>query len=334
VPAQGHDQLRISHAARSEGAPPPAAVQAVVAAIPGAVGAPLRQALFPDEQMPVVASPRPSVSQTEEPSGLYVGGDDLLATLGAQRATADLAAGKVVGVRRATVDNGRVTLHREDFRDNTGNTTSFLDPKATVLPAAQVDDRPLISIHYVISASAAQRQGLTTYPQGTLVRRPPRHHPRRASGGPGRPRTVSRADGGRRPGHAPASVTTPLLMLLFVVSGAVALAVVAAMVALAQAEARTERRTLFAVGASPAVLRGTAAATAGLLALLGGVLAVPAGLLPLAAVYATTPAAVPLVVPWAGLAMGAVLVPALAAAGSAAFTRTTAGSQGPTERLS
>lgn len=93
-------------------------------------------------------------------------------------------------------------------------------------------------------------------------------------------------------------------MLLFAVSGAVALAVVAAMVALAQAEARTERRTLFAVGASPAVLRGTAAATAGLLALLGGVLAVPAGLLPLAAVYATTPAAVPLVVPWAGLGRG------------------------------
>jgi hypothetical protein len=88
-------------------------------------------------------------------------------------------------------------------------------------------------------------------------------------------------------------------MLLFAVSGAVALAVVAAMVALAQAEARTERRTLFAVGASPAVLRGTAAATAGLLALLGGVLAVQAGLLPLAAVYATTPAVVPLVVPWA-----------------------------------
>jgi ABC-type antimicrobial peptide transport system permease subunit len=136
------------------------------------------------------------------------------------------------------------------------------------------------------------------------------------------------------PGTPPQSVTTPLLMLLFAVSGAVALAVVAAMVALAQAEARTERRTLFAVGASPAVLRGTAAATAGLLALLGGVLAVPAGLLPLAAVYATTPAAVPLVVPWAGLAVGAVLVPALAAAGSATLTRTTSGSRGPSERLS
>jgi putative ABC transport system permease protein len=335
LPAQGHDQLRISHAARSEGEAPPAAVRAVVAAIPGAVAAPLRQALFPDEQMPVVASRRPSVSQTEEPSGVYVGGDDLLAALGAHRAAADLAAGKVVGVGRATIDNGRVALHREDFRDNTANTArSILDPEATVLPAAQIDDRPLISIHYVISASEAQRQGLTSYPQGTLVRAPHAITPdelqaARAALAPYPELTV---DAG--PGTPPQSVTTPLLMLLFAVSGAVALAVVAAMVALAQAEARTERRTLFAVGASPAVLRGTAAATAGLLALLGGVLAVPAGLLPLAAVYATTPAAVPLVVPWAGLAVGAVLVPALAAAGSATLTRTTSGSQGPTERLS
>jgi ABC-type antimicrobial peptide transport system permease subunit len=106
------------------------------------------------------------------------------------------------------------------------------------------------------------------------------------------------------PGTPPRSVTTPLLTLLFAVSGAVALAVVAAMVALAQAEARTERRTLVAVGASPAALRGTAAATAGLLALLGGVLAVPAALLPPAAVEAATSTAVPLVVPWAGLAVG------------------------------
>jgi putative ABC transport system permease protein len=230
LPAQGHDQLRISHAARSEGEAPPAAVRAVVAAIPGAVAAPLRQALFPDEQMPVVASRRPSVSQTEEPSGVYVGGDDLLAALGAHRAAADLAAGKVVGVGRATVDDGRVALHREDFRDNTGNTASILDPEATVLPATQIDDRPLISIHYVISASEAQRQGLTTYPQGTLVRAPHAITPdelqaARATLAPYPELTV---DAG--PGMPPQSVTTPLLMLLFAVSGAVALAVVAAMV--------------------------------------------------------------------------------------------------------
>jgi hypothetical protein len=122
-------------------------------------------------------------------------------------------------------------------------------------------------------------------------------------------------------------------MLLFAVSGAVALAVVAAMVALAQAEARTERRTLFAVGASPAVLRGTAAATAGLLALLGGVLAVPAGLVPLAAVYATTPAACR----WlcrGPTGRGGCPRPSAAAAGSAALTRTTSGSRGPSERPS
>jgi len=334
LPAQGQDQLRISYAARSEGEPPPAAVRAVVAAIPGAVAAPLRQALFPDEQMPVVVSPRPSVRQTEEPSGLYVGDDDLLAALGAQRAAAHLATGKVVGVGRTTTDNGRVALHREDFRDNAGNAASILDPDARALPAAQVDNRPLISVHYVISASEAQRQGLTSYPRGTLVRAP--HAITSDDLQAARAALASypelTVDAG--PGTPPQSVTTPLLMLLFAVSGAVALAVVAAMVALAQAESRTERRTLFAVGASPAVLRGTAAATAALLALLGGVLAVPAGLLPLAAVDAATSAAVPLVVPWVGLAVGAVLVPALAAVGSAALTKTTSGSRGPTERLS
>jgi putative ABC transport system permease protein len=94
------------------------------------------------------------------------------------------------------------------------------------------------------------------------------------------------------------------------------------MVGLAHAEAGPERLALFAVGASPAVRRRTAAASAGLLALLGAVLAVPAGLLPVAAIYAASPAATPLVVPWAGLAVATVLVPLLAATGGATLTRT------------
>ena len=53
---------------------------------------------------------------------------------------------------------------------------------------------------------------------------------------------------------------------------------------LVQAEAGPERLALFAVGASPAVLRRTAASAA-LVAVLGAALAVPAGLLPVAAIY-------------------------------------------------
>jgi hypothetical protein len=59
------------------------------------------------------------------------------------------------------------------------------------------------------------------------------------------------------------------------------------------AEAGPERLALFAVGASPAVLRRTAAAAAALLALLGAAPAVPAGLLPVAAIYAASPTLTP-----------------------------------------
>jgi putative ABC transport system permease protein len=113
--------------------------------------------------------------------------------------------------------------------------------------------------------------------------------------------------------------------LLFVVSAVVALAVVAAMAGLAAAESRAEHRTLVAVGASPTILKRVAAVNAGLLALLGGLLAVPAGLLPLTAIFLASPSIVPLVIPWAAIAAGAVVVPALAAAGAATLSRTPTG---------
>jgi putative ABC transport system permease protein len=185
--------------------------------------------------------------------------------------------------------------------------------------------RPRLTIRYVISTATAQRLGLVTATQGTLVRalhtiRPAELAAAQAALAP-YPELAANAG----PGTPPQSVSTSLLLLLFAVSAAVALAVVAAMVGLSQAEAAPERRTLFAVGASPSVLRGTAAATAGLLALLGGILAVPAGLLPLAAIYVASPAAVPLVIPWTGLALIVVGVPVLAAAGGATLTRTNLG---------
>ena len=350
-PALGADQLQISHVGPGGGGSgqieirdpgseqlPSAAVRAVLAAIPGAVAAPLRAALVPvpgaagsgqlppgkrgagAPPMPMAVTSRQLVTQAEEPGLLYVGGDDLLAALGAQSAAADLAAGKVVGIGHGTVSGGQVALHRADFHD--GRAGSFLDRQARVLPAVQVDGRPLLTIRYVVGAATARRLGLVTATQGTLVRAPHTITPAELATAQAAlaPYPELSADAG--PGTPPRSVSTSLLLLMFAVSAAVALAVVAAMVGLAQAEAGTERRTLFAVGAPPSVLRGTAAATAGLLALLGGVLAVPAGLLPLAAIYVASPAAVPLVVPWGGLAAIVVGVPALAAAGGATLTRT------------
>jgi putative ABC transport system permease protein len=351
LPALGADQLQISRIGPGGGGSgqieirdpgseqlPSAAVRAVLAAIPGAVAAPLRTAFVPVQgaggsgqhppgkggagapSMPMVVTARQLVTQAEQPGLLSVGGDDLLAALGARSAAADLAAGKVVAIGPGTARGGQVALHRGDF--HVGHAGSFLDRQARVLPAVQVDGRPRLTIRYVISAATAQRLGLVTATQGALVRAPHTITPAELAAAQAAlaPYPELAADAG--PGAPPQSVSTSLLLLMFAVSAAVALAVVAAMVGLAQAEAGTERRTLFAVGASPSVLRGTAAATAGLLALLGGILAVPAGLLPLAAIYVASPAAVPLVIPWTGLALIVVVVPALAAAGGATLTRT------------
>jgi putative ABC transport system permease protein len=362
-PALADDQLQIQTIDRGSQQPPATAVQAVVAAIPGAVAAPLRLALLPTGdanpgkpaapaggggfgdrvpaggaeraeagQVPVDVFPRVLVTQTEEPGGLFVGGGDLLAALGAERAAPDLAVGKVVGVGPGTVDGGRVALHRADFRD--GRAGTVRDPRARVVAAVQIAGRPVLAtIRYAIGTTEARRQGMVTEPQGTLVRAPHALTPAelqaaRAALTPYPDLTIVAG-----PGSPPRSVSTSLLALMFGVSAAVALAVVAAIVGLAQAEASPERQVLFAVGASPMVLRRTAAASACLLALLGGLLAVPAGLLPVAAIYAASPAATPLVVPWVGLGMATVLVPLLAAAGGATLTRTRLDARGLRARL-
>jgi len=361
-PALADDQLQIQSigaddqgppagAARAGVAtPPPAAVRAVVAAVPGAVAAPLRVALIVDQSaagrgpgpagkglrvphIEVDVTPRALVRQAEEPGALLVGGDQLLAALGAERAAADLAAGRIVGVGGGTVDHGAVALHHADFRN--GAAGAVRDPRAELVPAVQVDGRPLLAtIRYAIGEAAARRLGLETVPQATLVRAPHAITPAelraaRAALAPYPDLTIAAGAG-----TPPQSVSTSLLALLFGVSAAVALAVVAAMVGLAQAESSPERRTLAAVGAAPALLRRTAAAAAGLLALLGAVLAVPAALLPLVAIYAASPAATPLAVPWLALAATVAVVPLLAAAGAAALTSTRPAAGGLRARLS
>jgi putative ABC transport system permease protein len=363
-PTLADDQLQIQRIGRESRQPPEAAVRAVLAAVPGSVAAPLRLALAPTGEanpgkqaapgggggrggqapadgtvrspadlIPVDVFPRALVLQSEEPGGLFVGDGDLLAVLGAKGATAELAAGRVVGVGRGTVDGDQVALHHGDFRD--GRAGAVRDPEARVVPAVQVGGRVVLAtIRYAVGSAEARRLGLVAEPQGTLVRAP--HAVTAAELRAARAALAAYPDltVEAGPGTPPRSVPASSLVLMFGVSAAVALAAVAAMVGLAQAEAGPERRALSAVGASPSVLRRTAAAGAGLLALLGGLLAIPAGLLPLAAIYAASPAGVPLVVPWAGLGVGTVLVPLLAAAGAAALTRTGRPAGGLRTRLS
>lgn len=346
-PALADDQLQIQTVNNDGREPDSAAVQAVLRAIPGSVAAPLRFALTADEggrpgaktrggrvsAVQVDVTLRALVPQVEEPGALLVGGDQLLAALGVQGGSADLAAGKVIGVGGGTVEGGTVALHAGDFRN--GAAGAVRDPRAKLVPAVEVGGRPVLAgIRYAIGEAAARRLGLETASTGTLVRATHAITPAELRAAreslAGYPDLTITAGAG----SPPRSVSTSLLALMFGVSAAVALAVVAAMVGLAQAESVPEHRTLAAVGAAPALLRRTAGAAAGLIALLGGLLAVPAALLPLLAIYAASPAATPLSVPWLGLAADLVLVPLLAAAGAATLTSTKPFTRGLRARLS
>jgi hypothetical protein len=281
----------------------------------------------------VDVTPRATARQSDQSGALFVGGDDLLAALGAEHAAGDLAAGRIVGVGAGTVDHGGVALHRADFRNGRAGTVH--DAAARVVPAVQLDGRQVLdTARYAIGEETARRLGLADITQGALVRgrhaiTPAELRAARAALAPYPDLSISAG-----PGTPPRSVSASLLALMFGVSAAVALAVVAAMVALAQAESSPERHALAAVGASPGALRRTSGAAAGLLALLGALLAVPAGLLPLVAIYAAQPAGVPLSVPWVRLAACVAIVPALAAAGGAGLTNTRTGGRGPRPRLS
>jgi hypothetical protein len=56
-----------------------------------------------------------------------------------------------------------------DFRD--GRAGTALDPRAELVPAAQVGGRPLLAtLRYAIGSAEARRLGMATEPQGTLVR--------------------------------------------------------------------------------------------------------------------------------------------------------------------
>ena len=104
----------------------------------------------------------------------------------------------------------------------------------------------------------------------------------------------------------------------------VALSVLAVAVSLVASESRRSREILVAVGASPAAQRKLLATTSWLLAFVAGVLAVPAGLGPMVALWASQapgPSRLPLVFPWATVAIIVFLVPLIAAGVSAAVAR-------------
>jgi putative ABC transport system permease protein len=114
-----------------------------------------------------------------------------------------------------------------------------------------------------------------------------------------------------------------------VISVVTALACVAIALALAAAETRPDQQTLLAVGADPRLRRIMAAGRALLLSAIGALLAVPAGLLPVWGLNRSDDAtAGSIAIPWDTIAIVAIGVPCVAAAGAWALTRPRRSSSG------
>jgi putative ABC transport system permease protein len=101
------------------------------------------------------------------------------------------------------------------------------------------------------------------------------------------------------------------------------LLIVVVAIALAATEARNDLRILAAVGAGPRTRRSVATGRALLLSGLGAVLAVPVGMVPALAVLSIAAFVVPVVIPWAAIALVAIGVPAVTTIGAGIAARMT-----------
>jgi putative ABC transport system permease protein len=115
------------------------------------------------------------------------------------------------------------------------------------------------------------------------------------------------------------SLVVPLALLA--ISTLVTFGVTAISTALSASEGRPDLATLGAVGATPFLRRRLAMTQAAVLALLGGGLGILAGLVPMTAVIAVRSDVLTFTIPWQVIALSLVAVPALAALGAGAFTR-------------
>jgi len=112
----------------------------------------------------------------------------------------------------------------------------------------------------------------------------------------------------------------PMFLVLAAVSGVVTLAASAVAVGLATSEMRDDLSTLAAAGAGPRLRRRVAGAQAGLIVGIGALLGLLGGIAPAAGMVAFR-ADLDWRVPWLPLVLTIVVVPALAIAGTALFTR-------------
>ena len=296
-----------------------AALDAVRAALPGAVDAPLAVAIdarHPNESGASAAwvEGGTTIDARGQTIGvgspLAVGDEDLLTALGGEEAVAAFRDGEVIALGSGITDGGSVQV-----------TIPGVQRRGWRLHAVEVD-APAVNVlpRFVISDAAAAQLGLGPRTDGWLLRAPePLSADERAA-----VRDALAVDARVRvemeqPFYSEAAL---IALVALGICGLVALAVVAVTTALNLSEAKDDLATLTAVGASPRTRRSLTAIQAGCLAALGGLLALPAGGIPVAAVLVARRAnGYPLEVPWIAVLVVAFVIPLLAAASGGLLTR-------------
>lgn len=241
-----------------------------------------------------------------------VGDAELLKTLGAEEATADLSAGSIVILQKRSSGLTRATIH---IQDEQGTEIEQVGIPARVV-ATGIDTMDLPGA--VISTATAARLGVPPGKAGRYLIR---------LGHPVREEDLAQAAAiaaGSPDGWADAALGPPrsgdgFRIAMLIASLLFALSVTGVAVALGEAESRPEQRTLLALGANPRVRRRIAAARAAVISLLAGVLAVPAGLLPIWGLLLSRGA--PLVVPVPEIVSALVILPLVVVVATFVLTR-------------
>jgi putative ABC transport system permease protein len=239
-----------------------------------------------------------------------------------EAASAALRAGKVFVDSPRYIDDGQVTLRITSL--NLSSDSKSEATRTVRVPAFAPTHRPQSPVTLMTPATA-QSLGVRSKPWLTLAttsRMPTLAEQDRLQAAIRGSVYVER---GPEPGS-----DLPALLGLAIVAGVIAVGAAAISTALAAADSRPDLATLAAVGASPRVRRTLVLSQAGVIAGLGSLLGAVAGLGAALAIllainrgYADAwpaPTPYPIVVPWLNIAVGLVVVPAVAMLGAALLT--------------
>lgn len=239
-----------------------------------------------------------------------------LRSVAARRA---LDAGGMVVFRRLQVQDGTGFLDVTDHPTN-GDGSSLDSTTQVPVPAAYVDWHGKRFLDSFVSPQAARAVGVTPTTDAVVLqyRTPPddntEERVRAELAKLGGYDSYFQVERGYRDRYGIG------LLALLLASSVITLGAAGIATGLAQADGRADHATLAAVGSPPRVRRSLAAWQAVVVAGLGALLGTPSGFVPMTAYLYAEPS-FRLVVPWRNLAVIALVVPAVAAAGAWLLTR-------------